>query len=60
MSKPLIGDGCSIQLWSDSWGNKVRQELYPELFSYAVNKNITIQPKKTGLNREPPSPVVIC
>jgi hypothetical protein len=60
MSKPLIGDGCSIQLWSDSWGNKVRQELYHELFSYAVNKNITIQPKKTGLNREPPSPVVIC
>lgn len=29
-----------------SLGNKVHRELYPELFSYAINKNITIQQTK--------------
>lgn len=51
-TKPLIGDGRSMQLWFDSLGNKVHQELYPELFSYAINKNITIQQtKKPGFLR---------
>jgi hypothetical protein len=42
----VIGNGRSIQLLYDKWDEKDHRCLYPELFSYAVDKCITLQHAK--------------
>lgn len=38
----LMGDGKSCYLWSDLWDGQVPSQAYPQLFSFARNKHITI------------------
>jgi hypothetical protein len=33
--------GDSIYFWNDMWNGRVLSQLYPQFFSFIVNKNIT-------------------
>jgi hypothetical protein len=35
--------GTTASLWHDSWGFGVLRKLFPQLFSFAKNKNATVQ-----------------
>lgn len=37
-----IGNASTILFWCDLWNNNLLQELYPRLFSFANNKNISV------------------
>ena len=39
---PNVKNGGSCYLWSDLWNNKVPMQAYPELFSFAKSKTITL------------------
>lgn len=41
-----LEDGSSCYLWSDLWGGQVPEQVFPELFSFAKNKHLTIQQAK--------------
>lgn len=43
MSMTIIGNGSSCFFWLDSWNGFSLSTSFPELFSYAKNKNITVQ-----------------
>jgi hypothetical protein len=46
-----IGDGRTTLLWHDNWDDICESESYPELWSFASNKGITIhQARTTGLH----------
>lgn len=35
--------GSSVYLWDDMWNGLIPKIAYPELYSFAKNKNITLQ-----------------
>ena len=37
-----VGDGRTTLLWHDKWGNICKSEIFPKLWSFASNKDITI------------------
>jgi hypothetical protein len=52
IARPVIGNGRSVQLWFDKWDHKDHSCLCPELFSYAVDQNITIQQAKLSTTHD--------
>lgn len=40
MARVEIENGSSCSLWEDLWGNEIPCQKYPELFSFAKNKQI--------------------
>lgn len=42
-AKPQIQNGESSLFWHDSWANQPLADAVPELFSFAINKLITVQ-----------------
>lgn len=41
-----IGDGSTSHLWNDLWDGRLPQQAFPELFSFAKQKNISVQSAK--------------
>jgi hypothetical protein len=37
-----IKDGCTTQLWLNRWDGRTSSETYLELFSFIINKNISV------------------
>jgi hypothetical protein len=42
LSQVTIENGSLVQLWYDSWGAGSLSETHLELFSYVINKHITL------------------
>jgi hypothetical protein len=42
-SRVIIEDGRTTQLWLDQWDNRVPEVAFPELFSFVMNKDITMR-----------------
>ena len=42
-AKPTVNTGNSTLLWRDKWSDLALQERFPQLHSYARNKDITVQ-----------------
>lgn len=42
IANPLLHSGLTCLLWHDNWNGQPWSQLYPELFSYAENKFISI------------------
>jgi hypothetical protein len=43
MAKVSVGDGSSCFLWTDLWKDEILETTMRQLFSYAKNKNISLQ-----------------
>jgi hypothetical protein len=43
-----IGDGRTTLLWHDNWDGICKSEIFPELWSFASNKDITIHQARTA------------
>lgn len=41
MASVMVGDGKSCLFWEDMWGDEVISQKFPELHSFARNKNVT-------------------
>jgi hypothetical protein len=49
LSKVVIQDGRTVRLWYGKWSDNLLSTDYPELFSYAINKDYTLmQAKETA------------
>jgi hypothetical protein len=42
ISQANVGVGDTIMLWGDLWNERILQNDYPELFSFAKNSLITV------------------
>jgi hypothetical protein len=42
MAQSEAGLGDTILFWTDMWNGRVLQLSYPQLFSFAMNKDITL------------------
>jgi hypothetical protein len=42
-----VGDGRTTLLWHDKWGGTCKSEIFPKLWSFASNKDITINQART-------------
>jgi hypothetical protein len=42
IATPLLNNGSSCLLWYDSWNDQPWNQRYPQLFSYAKNKLISV------------------
>ncbi|WVZ97553.1 hypothetical protein U9M48_043079 [Paspalum notatum var. saurae] len=43
MARPIIGNGNSCYFWDDLWSSNVLAAMFPELHSFAKNKNLSLQ-----------------
>jgi hypothetical protein len=43
IAQAQVGNGETVLFWSDLWNGKVLQLDYPQLFSFAKNKSITVK-----------------
>ena len=43
MARPVIGNGNSCYFWEDLWSSNVLAAMFPELHSFAKNKNLSLQ-----------------
>lgn len=46
IARPMVQYGCTIQFWNDLWDGRIYAHNYPELLSFALNKNITLHQVK--------------
>jgi len=44
-AKPL--SGSSVYLWNDVWNGTLPKCIYPELFSFTMNKSLSLQKAKS-------------
>lgn len=42
MTSCVIKAGTSAQLWKDKWGDRTLDMIFPQLFSFAKNKDILV------------------
>jgi hypothetical protein len=42
ITTPLLQDGSTCLMWYDRWNDSVLHHSYPELFSYAKNRVISV------------------
>jgi hypothetical protein len=43
IAQAQLGTGDTTLFWQDLWNGRLLQHEYPELHSFAINKNITVK-----------------
>jgi hypothetical protein len=46
LASPIIGNGRTILFWDDLWNKGIPAQQYPELFSFACNRKLSIKEAK--------------
>lgn len=50
IASATVSDGTTVLFWKDLWNGQVPSQAFPELYSFAINKCITVNQATNALN----------